>query len=114
MASGIADGRVCTTTMMAAMMATMMATMMELLTAPLLNQIIKSDQLNFSSKLLVLLIISISLQTTITFTCIQVLRMLSQTTSTPKKDAKRGRKLKSSSLSNFCRICACSFATVFA
>jgi len=37
--------------------------------------------------------------------------MLSQTTSsTPRKAAKRGRKPKSSAPSNFCRICASSFA----
>jgi len=30
--------------------------------------------------------------------------------STPKKAAKRGKKPKSNGLSDFCRICACSFA----
>ena len=57
-------------------------------------------------KLFVQLITGISLQTK-THACV----LSSQTTSsTPRKAAKRGTKLKSSSPSNFCRICASSFA----
>ena len=44
------------------------------------------------------------MQTT-TCTRVRASRMLSQTTSTPRKAAKRGRKPKSSSPSDFCRIC---------
>jgi len=57
------------------------------------------------------LITSISLQTT-SHAFFHVSRMLSQTiSSTPRKAAKRGRKPKSSIPSDFCRICASSFAT---
>ena len=48
---------------------------------------------------------------TIKRTCVQVSRMSSQTTSsTPRKAPKRGRKQNSRGPSDFCRICASSFA----
>ena len=59
--------------------------------------------------MLVKLITSISLQT-IKRTCVRVLRMSSQaTSSTPRKAPMRGRKPNSSGPSDFCRISASSF-----
>ena len=55
-----------------------------------------------------ILITNISLQTT--GACVCVSKMSSQTTSTPRKAAKRGRKPKWSGASDLCRICASCFA----